>query len=261
MRGPGSLGAGPAAARRLATAIALVAPIFLVALCVPRAGRTQTTIQGFTVIPVTMEMAAGERARTLTIQNHTDREATFQVRPFAWSQTGGSDQLDATDALLVSPPIGTLAPGASQVVRLVLRKPADGREVSYRILLDQIPAQPAPGQVGFVLRMSIPVFVEPAVRIAPQLRWAVESDGQGASLVANNDGTRREVLRDMRLVVDGRALQLEANVSPYVLAGGIRRWRILGQGPGASASATLRLTAHADTGEIDQAVPVRRAGP
>ena len=260
MRGPGSLGPVPPL-RRFATAIALVAPIFLVAFCFPPEGRTQTAIQGFTVIPVTMELAAGERARTLTIQNHTDREATFQVRPFAWSQAGGTDQLDATDGLLVSPPIGTLAPGSSQVVRLVLRKPADGREVSYRILLDQIPSQPAPGQVGFILRLSIPVFVEPAGRIAPQLRWAVESDGQGASLVANNDGSRRQVVRDMRLVADGRVLQLEPNVSPYVLAGSVRRWRILGQGPGPSASGTLRLTAHAETGEIDQAVPVRRAGP
>ncbi len=260
MTGRGKLRAS-SAPRRLAVAIGIVAPVFLVAFCVPRAGRTQNVLQGFTVIPVTMEMAAGERAKTLTIQNHTDREATFQVRPFAWSQADGTDQLDATDGLLVSPPIGVLAPGSSQVVRVLLRKAAQGREVSYRILLDQIPAQPAPGQVGFILRLSIPVFVEPPGRIAAQLHWAIESDGRGASLVANNDGSRRQVVRDMRLVADGHALSLEANVSPYVLAGSVRRWRILGQGPSPSADGTFRLTAHADTGEIDQAVPVRRAGP
>ena len=232
----------------------------LAVLCWAPQGRTQG-IQGFTVTPVTMEMAAGERAKTLTIQNHTDREATFQVRPYAWSQAGGPDQLDATDRLVVSPPLGTLAPGASQVVRLVLRKPAAGRETAYRILLDQIPAAPAPGQVGFVLRLSIPVFVEPPGRIAPQLGWTVEVEGDSAWLVARNSGSQRQVLRDLTLAAEGRAPALESNVSPYVLAGGVRRWRILGRVPEPSADGTLRLTARADTGAIDQAVPVRRDHP
>ena len=212
--------------------------------------------------PVTVEMTAGQRATILTIQDHTEREATFQVRPYAWSQPAGNDKLDPTDALLVSPPLGVLPAGSSQVVRLVLRRLAQGREASYRILLDQIPAQPTPGQVGFVLRLSFPVFVEPPGRIAPQLRWAGSSPGETATLVATNDGSRRQVVRDMKLKApDGHAAPLETNVSPYILAGGVRRWRILGQGPRPPAGGALRLTAHADTGEIDQAVPVLRAGP
>ena len=140
----------------------------------PQAGRAEDAIRGFTVTPVTIEMASGQRATILTLQNGADREATFQVRPFAWSQPAGKDQLDPTDALLVSPPLGVLHVGAKQVVRLVLRRPAQGREASYRILLDQIPNQPGVGEVGFVLRLSIPVFVAPPERIRPQLRWTVE---------------------------------------------------------------------------------------
>ncbi len=244
-----------AAPRRAALAGALVV------LC-SGDGKAQEAIQGFTVSPVTVEMAPGQRAATLTVQNHTDREASFQVRPFAWSQPAGNDQLDPTDALLVSPPLGVVPAGSSQVVRLVLRRPAEGREVSYRILLDQIPAQPAPGQVGFVLRLSFPVFVEPAGRTTPQLHWTVESQGEAASLVANNNGGRRQVVRGLKLTApDGQDVRLETNVSPYILAGGVRRWRFLGPGPRPTAGGTLRLTAHADTGEIDQAVPVLRAGP
>ncbi len=239
----------------------MAAAAALAVLCCAPGTRAQSALQGLTVIPVTMEMAPGEQARTLTIQNHTDRAATFQVRPFAWTQPAGVDQLDATDALLVSPPIGSLSPGASQVVRLVLRKPGGAHETTYRILLDEIPSQPAAGQVGFVLRLSIPIFVEPPGKIAPQLAWAVEMQGESAWLVARNEGSRRQVLRDMKLVAGGAPLTLEPNVSPYVLAGGVRRWRIRGPGPAPSADATLRLTAHADTGEIDQAVPVRRDRP
>ena len=155
-----STAAGPAvggwgAARgRAALATAL---LFLSA---SRPGQTQQVLQGFTVTPVTVEMAAGQRATILTVQNHTDRAATFQVHaPFAWSQPAGNDQLDPTDGLLVSPPLGVLPPGSSQVVRLGAA-PRRSRlaEASYRILLDQLPAEGAPaGQVGFVLRLSFPV--------------------------------------------------------------------------------------------------------
>jgi fimbrial chaperone protein len=239
----------------------LAAVVALALLCRPAEGRAQG-IRGFTVIPVTMEMAPGERARTLTIQNNTDSKASFQVRPFAWSQAGGPDQLDVTDGLVVSPPIGELAPGATQVVRLVLRSAAPtNREIAYRILLDQIPSASASDQIGFVLRLSIPVFVEPPGKIAPQLGWTVEVQGQDAWLVARNEGSRRQVLRDMKLMAGGGALALESNVSPYVIAGGVRRWRIVGRSLAPAADATLRLTAHADTGEIDQAVPVRRDSP
>jgi len=67
--------------RRALTTVSALAVLF----CAP-GGRAQTTLQGLTVIPVTMEMAPGEQAKTLTIENHTDRAATFQVRPYAWSQ-------------------------------------------------------------------------------------------------------------------------------------------------------------------------------
>lgn len=253
-------GQGPLAASTARRCLALA--VALMVLSGSRAGRTQDVVQGFAVIPVTVEMFPGERATILTIRNHTDREATFQVRPFTWSQPAGNDQLGPTDALLVSPPLGVLPAGSTQVVRLVLRRPAEGREITYRILLDQVPAQPTPGQIGFVLRLSIPVFVDPPGRIAPQLSWALESQGVSAWLVARNIGSRRQVVHDMKLVAaDGRVLSLESNLSPYILAGGVRRWRILGPGAGPSAGGTLRLTALADTGEIDQAVPVLRAGP
>ena len=69
------------------------------------------------------------------------------------------------------------------------------------------------------------------------------------------------MVRDLKLTApDGRVLALESNVSPYVLAGGSRRWRILDRNTPPSGG-NLRLTAHADTGDIDQAVPVLRAGP
>jgi fimbrial chaperone protein len=227
-------------------------------------GRAQAAgeqvLQGLTIVPVTIELLPGQRTTVLTIENHTDHETDFQVRPFAWGQPGGEEQLTPTDALLVSPPLGRIAVGAGQVVRLVLRRSPDAQEAPYRILLDQVPPPPEPGRIGFALRLSIPVFAEPAMHVAPHVRWSVVSQGGAAYLEAVNSGGRHEVVRDMTLTAaDGRRLALEANISPYILAGATRRWRIINPSVGPLRE-PLRLTAHADTGEIDQAVSVSSAG-
>ena len=163
----------------------------LVLLCAGAAGQGQPAIQGFAVEPVTVEMQPGQRTAVLTLRNDTPEDVAFQVRPFAWDQAAGSDQLTPTEAVVVSPPLGRLPAGGSQVVRLVLRQPSQGREATYRIWLDQIPPPTHSGSVAFALRLSIPVFVEPPGRLQPRLRWSLETRGSELSLVAVNEGTRR----------------------------------------------------------------------
>ncbi|HEY1962773.1 MAG TPA: fimbria/pilus periplasmic chaperone [Rhizomicrobium sp.] len=212
------------------------------------AATAQAQTAGLTIYPVTIDLAPGQKAAALTIQNHTDTDTTFQIRAFSWVQANGSEQLLPTDTLMVSPPLGTIAAGTSQVVRLVLREPARDREATYRILFDEILAQPRPGTVNFALRLSIPVFALPPTRVSPHLQWSIEH----SYLVAVNNGGSHETVRDISLSTPaGRMLQLERNASPYVLAGAIRRWQILTPNfsPG---SATLRLKANADNGAINQ---------
>jgi fimbrial chaperone protein len=242
------------AAGRIAAAAALVA------LGCGQTGDGQTVAQGLTVIPVSFEMQPGQMTAVLNIQNHTDRETDFQVRPFAWDQPGGADRLAPTDVLVASPPIGRIPIGGQQVVRLVLRRPAQGQESTYRILLDQIPPPPEPGQINFALRLSIPVFVEPAAREGAHVRWSIQSSGGAYYLVAVNSGGRHDVFRDMALTsASGRAVALEQNVSPYVLPGATRRWRIISTTFAPSREA-LRLTARADSGPVDQPVSAASAG-
>jgi fimbrial chaperone protein len=228
------------------------------ALVILSGATAQAETSGLTIYPVTIQLAPGERAAVLTIENHTDTDTTFQIRAYSWSQPNGSDRLEPTDAVLVSPPLGTVAAGKSQVVRLVLRQPAQEREATYRVLFDQILGPPAPGSVNFALRLSIPVFAEPPTRVAPHVQWSVDH----SSLVAVNDGGRHETFRDIAISTpDGRQLKLEQNVSPYVLAGSTHRWQILSAGFAASGTTPLRLKGNADSGAVDQAVSARASPP
>lgn len=213
---------------------------------------TPAGAQSLTVLPVTIQMPPGQMAGTLTVINQADAESAFQIRAFAWSQPRGETELAPTDALLVSPPLGTIAPRGSQVVRLVLRRPAQDREASYRILLDQLPPPASPGTVRVALRLSIPVFAEPTNSpIAPRLRWRIESEGGQAYLTVTNEGTRHETLRDIALSGAG-PIRIQGDASPYVLPGATRRWRLLARTP---PGGRLRLTARGDAGPIDEVIP------
>ena len=156
---------------------------------------------------------------------------------------------------MLSPPLATIAPGATQVVRLILRQSPQDREATYRILIDQIPPPAEPGIVHMVLRLSIPIFAQPATRAIPHVQFHTEIDAGKLFLVGINDGLSHEVIHDIVLSTsDGRKLKEETSVSPYILAGATRRWPIAAQGPLPLPSETLQLTAHSDAGAIEQQV-------
>jgi fimbrial chaperone protein len=234
---------------------------FLAAAFVILVGGGAATAQSLTVLPVTIQMASGQMAASLTVINLGDSETAVQIRAFAWSQLDGTDQLESSDEVLASPPLGTIPPGTTQVVRLVLRKPPQGREATYRIVLDQIPPPAEPGTVRIALRLSIPIFAEPKTRAVSHLLFHVERDAGQAYLVALNDGGRHETIRDIALTTgEGAVLKTDDKTSPYVLAGATRRWRIVAADRLPAPGGTLRLTARADAGTVDQPVPVG-AGP
>lgn len=113
------------------------AKLFL-ALCTALTG-SNVMGQTLTVTPVRLQIPPKQNATTLTVTNSGATATGIQVRVYDWTQSDGNDQLTTTDAIVVSPPLATIAPGASQVIRLVLRRSPERKEDAYRILLDQIP--------------------------------------------------------------------------------------------------------------------------
>ena len=221
---------------------------FLAVACPARA-------QEIAVSPVNVKMGPGQGAAVLTVVNQGKRETSFQIRAFGWQQNkSGDDDLAPTGELLASPPLATIAPGATQIVRLVLRHLPQAREATYRILFDQLTPPAEAGRVYVGLRLSIPVFAEPVGRVTPDVQWRIVNQDGKPWLVATNNGTRHETFRGMALrTADGTSFKIVIKSPPHILAGGMRRWLIETKGL-PPAGATLRLTASGDTGEIDQQV-------
>lgn len=209
------------------------------------------------VSPVTMEMAPGRMATTLTVTNHGTARTAIQVRSFAWAQGGTEDTLTRTDDLVVSPPMFQLGPNEAQTVRLMARRPAQGSEASYRLLLDELPAGREPGAIQLALRLSLPVFVAPAGQTAPDLAWRVVQSAGGAEVRVLNRGTRRDRIADVAVALPGGASVKPAGLqNPYVLPGVERRLRLPVE-RGALRVPQVRIVGRDDFGQLSAPAPVQ----
>jgi fimbrial chaperone protein len=213
--------------------------------------------QSISVQPVTLQLAPGQMSATVKVTNDGDNPTGLQVRAFAWRQQDGQDDLTPSGEILASPPLTTLEPKATQIVRLLLRRPPNPtRESTYRLLIDQIPTgRPNVGGISLAIRLSLPIFASAAETPPAHLAFHVELNKGGNFLVFSNDGGKHEAVRDIVLISgDGHKLKIE-NASAYVLPGSTRRWRIVTPGS-FSPSGNWRLAAHVISGDIDQSVPV-----
>ena len=87
------------------------------------------------VDPIKVEITAERKIAAVRIKNDSDRPVTVRGYALAWTQQGGEDVHQETSAIVVSPPIATIAPGSVQLVRVGLR-PGATTPASYRLMVE-----------------------------------------------------------------------------------------------------------------------------
>ncbi|GAA0644192.1 fimbrial biogenesis chaperone [Brevundimonas lenta] len=205
--------------------------------------------------PIRVQMIGPERTATLTIRNVDSAATNVQIRTVDWSQPNGIDDYSPSAVLLASPPLVTLGPGESQVIRLVVEHMPDSpRERAFRLILDEIPPQQEASATGVqtAIRALVPVFVTPSTASRPSLRWTAVRSGDGVVLTAINDGDTRERLIDLQVTVNGQPV-VDAPLEGYVLSGGSRAWTLTS---GAAQAASLAVSAEGEYGTVQANVPV-----
>ena len=209
-------------------------PVRGLALACLLAAAFDASASGLQIAPTSIEMASAGPAQALWLTNTGDHELRAQVRAYKWSQTGGKDALEPTQALVASPPMLSVPPGGRQLVR-VIRTAQDGAtgEQTYRLLVDELPLEAAKGTgVQYVLRYSVPVFVGGAG--TPSLAWSTSLGKDGLRLDIRNSGSMHAQLSAMTLD--------SPNAAPVTLAPGLLGYVL----PGASMHWTLPVPASTD---------------
>ncbi|MCR1006526.1 MAG: molecular chaperone [Stenotrophomonas maltophilia] len=202
--------------------------VALLALCLlATATAGATSLQ---VAPTSLQLEARQRAAELWLTNSGTAPVKLQVRVFHWVQQDGQERLLPTDELMATPPMQELAAGQQQLVRVMrpdIEPPPAQRH--YRLIVDQIPdlATRAEG-MQFVLRYSIPVFVQPSAgALAPQLqaRLVTLADGRNGVEVANTGDSYAQIA-DLALGSATRPRIVHPGLLGYVLPGQVMRWPI-----------------------------------
>lgn len=187
------------------------------------------------VSPTSITLTPARNADALWLSNTGTAPVNVQLRVFRWTQAGGIESLDATEDLIASPPMQTIAAGARQLVRLIRpdRSPVAG-ETTYRVLVDELPSGNPRQGLQLVLRYSVPVFVQPTdAAPEPALTATLTPAADGASaLEVRNTGTGHAQVADLVMVEgSGPETVLLPGLVGYVLPGQAMRWTL----PGASS--------------------------
>jgi fimbrial chaperone protein len=191
---------------------------------------------GLQVAPVGLEFRPSNSAQGLWLTNTGSEPLHAQVRVFHWTQADGKDELSPTQALVASPPMLALAPGAQQMIRVIRLSSEDKgtAEDAYRLLVDELPEPAAQQQTGvrYVLRYSVPVFVQSAsmpdpAAVASSLQWSLIRDGASATLQVHNSGIAHAQLSDVVLSPPaGTPTTVSTGLLGYVLPGMTMRWSL-----------------------------------
>lgn len=189
----------------------------------------------FTVAPVRIELTVPRRAASIEVQNTGDRPAQIQVERYRWlADNGGDDGLEATEDVIATPPIFTLAPGQKQIVRVLLfGAPDPAREGTFRIILQETALDdPPPNAVQALLRINMPMFVTPP-GARSELTWSMQRDGERWWLLMENTGNAHAHIHGAR-TLSGQDIK----ATGYLLPG--ERRRVAVEAPLEAVSVRLR---------------------
>jgi fimbrial chaperone protein len=222
-------------AGRLLQRLAVLAGLALAGLAMPVMAAT-------TISPILIDVPTGGRA-IVTVRNDRARDVLYQVAVLSWQVVDGEDRHEPTQDFIASPPLFTLAPSASQIVRIGFRNPARlPVERAYRLVVAEVPTEASPllprpddiraedRVIEFSVQYLLPVFVAPSSRGAkPSLVWSLRADGHTVVVRAENLGNRRAVLNRVCLSRQSGpdpAPEYTSTQRLTVLARSWREWRI-----------------------------------
>ena len=179
--------------------------------------------------PIDPAINPEEKASELWLENRGNTTTMMQVRVFGWQQNNGQEQYQTQQQVVASPPMVRMEPGQKQLVRLIKQTPpAAGKELAYRVVLDEIPTprQPGENQAGltFQMRYSVPLFVYGdglnSDSARPALSWQQVNEGGRRWLELTNRGNGHARLSNV--TIGGR--RLGEGLYGYVLANSHFRW-------------------------------------
>jgi fimbrial chaperone protein len=220
--------------------------------CAPEAIHAQA------ISPVIVELSSARKVVTITVTNSSEAAVNYQAETLSWSQPDGHDSYEASNDLMVVPPIAEIGPGASQIFRVAMRVPPGPREQAYRLILEDITAETAPAadsaMVNFRVRHSLPVFIAApgTPRMEARVGPCAVAAGAGCARL-DNIGARYLTVKS--LTIEAGAWKKQMPIGTRVLAGAWHEWVF---DPPANAAGPLQIRIETSAGPFSGEIPAPR---
>jgi fimbrial chaperone protein len=192
---------------------------------------TPAWASNFQVSPVRLPLTAAASSGLLTVRNKSSEPLRFQVTGFAWSQgSDGEMRLSPTKDIVFFPTMISLKPGDSRNLRVGAQVPFGSTEKTYRIFVEELPpidGAGVPNGVKVLMRMGIPVFLEPANAVATPQIDALKIQGQRLAFALRDLGTKHFFTKRIHVALLGegdKALFEQDLPAWYMLGGGVRNY-------------------------------------
>ena len=216
----------------------------------------------FQVSPVRVELSPATPTAAITVRNESPTDSVVvQLRATNWKQEKGEDVYSPSTELIATPPIFTMKPGATQTVRVGLRKADQGDvQQTFRLYITEVPPPPKPGFQGLqvALNIGIPVFIAPKVKTGGQPVWRAQIDSNGRLVVtATNPANSHIQILDANFFDEQDKVAIAVTQQPrYILANQTVTWPLATTRP---PKGKLRVAARSDAGSIDADVSLEPA--
>lgn len=186
----------------------------------------------FTITPVRIFMTPRDRAVAVTVVNESDEEVVMQADLYTWKQKAdGSDDLQLTEDLILTPPILKLPAHGRQVVRLArLGPPPSGEQLTYRLIVREVPEAHKNSQLQLqvALAFSLPVFITPA-GVKRKLDCGLKrSAPDTVQVLCANSGNAYAQIRGLEVVDAGGAKLASREQGGYLLPSVQRSFELKG---------------------------------
>jgi fimbrial chaperone protein len=209
---------------------------------------TEAQAQGFGIAPTVLNINSQDSLTTsATLFNTTNRPARFAVVLKSWKMVDGKTVLADTRDVLINPTTFTISAGGNQVLRVGLRKNPGNEELTYRVLVQQLPLEGSMAQIetqqpngittnlNLALGFSVPIYVaSPSMKSA--VNYTVERDGNDLTVKVTNQGNRHATFNNLAVTRDDQKVNIQ---SFAVLSGANFLLRLPGL---ADKSGQLKLT-------------------
>ncbi len=213
------------------------------------------------IAPIRVFLDAETRTAVVEVSNPGDSPIGMQADVMSWHQDDdGTDRYEPTTELLAFPPIFTIQPGKSQLVRigLMTAHPAE-KEQAYRLYLTELPPPVTDAQgtsLQMRLRIGLPVFSAPLS--PPRLGLLlVDSQVEGDQLRVRLHNPGNTHIRVADLYVDELADKPRSNAARYILPSASQEFLVdLPAGTTVSTIQAVTDQLGIQTYEIDLSAPV-----